>query len=91
MSSSPMANRVEYIADLTAPKHIEEVVCDVSSRGAPVLGLCELRRFGRVIATFMVTPSQRLKIRRGKGKINVTSKMIENAYYAKKGYWSGYR
>jgi hypothetical protein len=31
-----------------------------------------------------------LKIKRGKGKLNVTDKMIELAYYAKKGYWHGY-
>jgi hypothetical protein len=80
-------NRVQYVADLAAPKHIEEIECDVASGGAPVLGLCELRRFGRPITQFVVSPAQRLKIKRRAGKLNVTDKMIESAYYAKKGYW----
>jgi hypothetical protein len=83
-------DQVQYVVDLTAPRHIEQVECDVTSGGTPVLGLCELRRFGRLIATFVVSPGQRLKIKRGKGKLNITSKMIELAYYAKKGYWHGY-
>jgi hypothetical protein len=81
------ANRVQYVVDLAAPKHVEEIECDVESSGVPVLGLCELRRFTRSVTQFVVSPAQRLKIKRGRGKLNVTDKMIERAYYAKKGYW----
>lgn len=73
--------RVEYIADLTAPVHVEEVQCgSLQPRGLYAdERICLLKRHGRTITRFVASAAQRRKVIRRKGRLNITSRMIERA------------
>ena len=68
--------RVEYIVDLTAPEHAERVTCDRPARYSDER-TCRLSRHGRHTTTFVASRTQLAKIRRGKGKLQITDKMIQ--------------
>ena len=69
--------KIHYVADLSSKSHIQTVrllpkeACD-----RPV---AVLERFGGRIARFTVTPTQIKKIKRGRGRLNITQKAIEQA------------
>lgn len=71
--------RVEYVADLHAPAHIESVKC--IDRHTPGLyadeRICSLTRHGQRITNFVASAGQRRKIRSRKGKLQITDKMIQ--------------
>lgn len=70
-----MRSKVQYVVDLSMLKRIsfEQVDCD------PFSGLCELRRFGRHVTDFVASHVQLTKIKKGRGKLNITQAMINKA------------
>lgn len=69
---------VQYIADLEAPKHVERVEYKGPGRYADEATV-RLMRHGRLIVTFVASKAQWAKIRKGKGRLNITTEMIQRA------------
>jgi hypothetical protein len=74
-----MMAKVEYVANLSAPKHIEQVEC--IDRRTPGLyadeRICVLKRSGQRITAFVASEGQRKKIAGRKGKLQITDRMIQ--------------
>jgi hypothetical protein len=69
---------VQYVVDLEAPAYVERVTYIGPGRYVDE-ATYRLLRFNRPITTFVVSKGQWAKILKGRGKLNVTSKMIQRA------------
>jgi hypothetical protein len=74
-----VSTSVQYVADLESPAHIERVEYIGPARYADEAKF-KLMRFGRAITTFVASKGQWAKISKGRGKLNITQKMIERAH-----------
>lgn len=71
----------EFRVDASSPAHIERVeVKGVAKAGGLVYGsYAVLRRFGRPVVTFIITPGQVVKVMRKRGKFVITERAIRLA------------
>jgi hypothetical protein len=67
---------IQYVVDLEAPAYVERVEYIGPGRYADEAKY-KLLRHDRSITTFVVSKGQWAKILKGRGKLNITSKMIQ--------------